>query len=166
MSERRSTTAAEFVKVLAQDPDYQARLKIQEASTVALAAACDADEIDLVNELREVNASVSSVWDFVAIGGAPEGAVAILVRHLNRPHHPRIWEGIVRSLSTKRARALALEPLRSLYRAESDLDRRWVIANAIGSMARFADVKDLEGMEQYRALFRQSRKPPHVPPAV
>jgi hypothetical protein len=166
MPPRKPMSAAEFVGELAQNTEYQARLKVRGAQIDILTAACAADELELVTELRAVVPKVESVWDFVAIGGAPEVAVDILVCHLNRPHHPRIWEGIVRALSSKRARDGALEPLRHLYRGETDSDRRWVIANAIGSMARLAEVRDLEGIEQYRALFRQSRKPPHVPPAV
>jgi hypothetical protein len=166
MPARKSISAAELVGELARNTEYLAQLKTQDARSDVLVAACAADEIELVAELRAVVPRLESVWDFVAVGGAPVVAVEILVRHLNRPHHPRIWEGIVRALSSKRARDGALEPLRQLYRTETDNDRRWLIANAIGSMARLAEVRDLEGIEQHRALFRQSRKPPHAPPAA
>jgi hypothetical protein len=165
MPGRRSNRAAEFAHELTQDSAYQARLKARGDLSSALEAACAADEVELVSALRAVAPSLMSVWDFVAIGGAPASTIDILVRHLYRPHHARIWEGIVRALSSKHARIGALEPLRQLYRAESDRDRRWLIANAIGSMAGFAEAQDLDDIEQYRGLFRQSRKPPHVPPA-
>jgi hypothetical protein len=92
--------------------------------------------------------------------------VPVLVAHLAQTHHPRIWEGIVRALSVKHAREVALAPLVAAYRSEADESRRWMLANAIVSMARYSELSDLPGIEQYRALFRQSRKPPHRYPAV
>jgi hypothetical protein len=166
MPPRRSLTAAEAIRELAADPEYQARLREQAAQREQLARACAADEADLVAELRAAGSLVASVWDLAGTGGATGAGIGILVAHLDRPHHPCIWEGIVRGLATKAARAEALEPLRRQYRTEAEPSRRWVLANAIGTMAKFSEVQDLDGIAEYRALFRQSRKPPHAPPAT
>jgi hypothetical protein len=72
----------------------------------------------------------------------------------------------VRALATKHARPGALAALVAAYRVEADPDRRWLLANAIASMARIAEAGDLPDIDQYRAPFRQSRKPPHRDPAV
>lgn len=96
----------------------------------------------------------------------PLDAILILVAHLSEPHHPRIWEGIVRALSIKRARDLAFESLKRFYVAETVESRRWLLANAIGAMAKFTEVKDLPGIKEYRVLFNKPRKPPHLPPAI
>jgi hypothetical protein len=88
----------------------------------------------------------ASVYDYVAGGGAAGAAVPILARHLGRPHHPRVWEGIVRALSTSAARVEALGPLRDAYRVEAAPERRWLLANALGAMASFDEVADLNGI--------------------
>ena len=121
---------------LANDPVYQAKRREQQAR---------AAEIE---------------------GGSPAAAVPVLLAALDRPHHPRTWEALVRSLGVKAARESALERFRDLYRAERDADRRWVIANSLGGMARFRDVEDLEGIAEYRALFRPTYKPAHLRPAL
>ncbi|MGI8548019.1 MAG: hypothetical protein ACR2M1_11915 [Gemmatimonadaceae bacterium] len=151
-------TAEEFVRSLAADPEYRARMAALEASTDELGRACAGDEAVLLEALRTVGAKVSSVYDFVNADGAPPIAIPILLAHLRLQRHPRIWEGIVRSLSVKHAHAAALPTLVELYSVEQDRDRRWVLANAIGSMAKFAEVAHLDGIDEYRPLFRQSRK--------
>jgi hypothetical protein len=166
MSRRQSMGAADFARELAKDADYQARVRERVARAEAQARECAEDEAGLVAELRAAGVVVESVYDLVSAGGAPGAAVPVLVAHLERPHHPRIWEGIVRALSTKEARTGALEALRAHFRSESEVGRRWLLANALGSMARLAEVRDLDGITEYRALFRQSRKPAHVPPAT
>jgi hypothetical protein len=151
-------TAEEFVRSLAADPEYEARMAAQAAATEELGRTCAADETRLLEELRAAGVRVTSVYDFVSAGGAPPEAIPVLVAHLREKHHPRIWEGIVRSLSVRHAREAALPTLVELYRAKVSRDRRWVLANAIGSMVKFAEVADLDGIDEYRPLFRQSRK--------
>ncbi len=165
MPKRRQKTAAEFVRELEADPEYTAQRHVEDAATEALARACADDEAELLAGLRAIGVAAASVYDFVNNGGAPVAAVPLLVAHLETPHHPRIWEGIVRSLSVRHARSDALPALRRAYLSEADPSRRWLIANAIGSMATLAEVCDLKDISTYRALFRQSRKPGHVPPA-
>ena len=69
----------------------QATLAEQRHRVEALAVACSIDEQRLVLELREHEVYVTSVWDFIAFGGAPPKAVPILVAHLSTDHHERIW---------------------------------------------------------------------------
>jgi hypothetical protein len=161
---RKSLSAGEFIRQLEADPGYVARREALDAATASARRAFAPAEAGLVAELRARGLPVASVDDFVQAGGAPPAAVPTLVAHLPRTADPHLWETIVRALSAPQAGA-ALAPLKTAYAAETDSHRRWLLANAIGSMARLADVRDLEGIEAYRALFRRSRKPPHVPPA-
>ena len=119
-----------------------------------LAAACAVDEQLLIRDLRARDIHVTSVWDFIASGGAPPRAVPVLVAHLSRDHHERIWEGIVRALAVKHARAEALSVLTELYRQEQNRHRRTTLAHAISAMARLDEVQDLPEIESYRSLFR------------
>ena len=165
MARAKSMTAEEFVRARAANPEHQARMAMRAAAIEGLAKACAADEAPLLGELRAAGVQVDSVYDFVNAGGAPPEAIPLLVAHLRKPHHPRIWEGIVRSLSVRHARDTALSILVELYGVETSPDRRFVLANAIGSMAKFAEVAQLDGIAQYRPLFRQSRKPTPRPSA-
>ena len=158
MARSKSMTAGELVRALATDPEYQAQMAAQAAATAELERRCGADEAGLVAELVAAGVPVRSVYDCVNAGGAPPAAIPALLVHLRRDHHPRIWEGIVRALSVRHARDLALSTLAELYAVEGSEDRRWLLANAIGSMAKFAEVAHLDGIAQYRPLCRQSRK--------
>ncbi len=163
---RKSITASELAYKLEQDPNYQARLAERQANTDALGQVYRADEAALVGQLGATGIAISSVWDFVSTTDAPLEAIPILVAHLSQSHHPRVWEGIVRALSIKRARDGAFESLKRCYVAETIESRRWLLANAIGAMAKFTEVKELPGIEQYRAVFNRPPKPPHRPPAI
>lgn len=137
----------------ADDSVHQAALAEQRHRVEELAAACAADEHVLLRELRDHEIHVTSVWDFIASGGAPPRAVPILVAHLTMNHHERIWEGIVRALAVKHARVAALGVLSELYRSEGSRSRRSALAHAIGAMARFDEVEDLPDIENYRSSF-------------
>jgi hypothetical protein len=147
----------EIDRQASHDPTYDARLAEQRERVAALAAACALDERELLLELRDAGVRVTSVWDFIAVGGATPAAVPILVAHLSRGHHERIWQGIVRALSVAHARGAALGVLSDLYRAETDRNRRWLLANAIGAMAELEEVRDLPDIEDYHSVFRTGR---------
>jgi len=137
----------------ASDAAYQAGLAEQRHRVEELAAACAVDEHALVRELLDHGIHVSSVWDFIASGGAPQPAVPILVVHLAMDHHERIWEGIVRALAVKHARAAALSVLTEQYRKYESRSRRKALAHAISAMARLDEVQDLPDIESYRSFF-------------
>ena len=163
---RKSITASELVHRLEQDPTYQAQAADRQANIDALSQVYRADEAALVGQLGATGIAVGSVWDFVSTTDAPLEAIPILVAHLSQSHHPRVWEGIVRALSIKRARNGAFESLKRFYVAETIESRRWLLANAIGTMAKFTEVKELPEIGQYRTVFNRPRKPPHRPPAI
>ena len=163
---RKPITASELVHRLEQDPDHHARLAEGQANIEALSEIYRADEAALVEQLPARGIAVESVWDFVSTTDAPPDAIPILVAHLSESHHPRVWEGIVRALSAKSARDGAFESLKRSYVTETVESRRWLLANAIGAMAKFTEVKALPNIKEYRALFNKPRKPPHHPPAI
>lgn len=138
----------------ADDTAREAAFAAQRHRVEELAAACAADEHGLLRELRDHEIHVTSVWDFIASGGAPPRAVPILVAHLSVTHHERVWEGIVRALAVKHARAAALGVLSELYRVETTRTRRAALAHAIGAMARIDEVGDLPDIENYHSSFR------------
>jgi hypothetical protein len=166
MPRAKSIRADKLLRQLASDPEHVVRQRERERRSAQSLRKCTADEAELVAQLRSAGFLVASVQEYVASGGAPVGAVPILVSHLDQPHDPRIWETIVRALSVRHAHDAALPRLSQLYSAEKDPDRRWILANAIGAMAKLREVRHLPGIDQYHALFRQSYKPAHVAPVT
>jgi hypothetical protein len=149
--------AGETDRQTSNDQSYSSKLAEQRERVEALAAACALDERELLLELRDAGVRVTSVWDFIALGGAPPAAVPILVAHLARDHHDRIWHGIVRSLTVQHARGSALTVLCELYRSESAHDRRSLLAHAIGAMAELDEVRDLPDIENFHSVFRTTK---------
>lgn len=92
-------TAAEVLKLLAKDKEYQARTLEHDKKFEALEKMYKADEKAMLNELKEAGFLVNSVWDFVNSDNYYFAATPVLVRHLDVPHHPRILSGILRALA-------------------------------------------------------------------
>lgn len=100
-----------------------------------------ADERELVQEINDLGLRVESVYDLVNnsshevlknkfTGPYPE-AYTILVKHLDKEHHPRIKEGIIRALTEKDAKKIAGPKILELFYQETDNNMRWVMANAL-----------------------------------
>lgn len=164
MRRPRCIRADQLLRQLESDPEHIAREREWKQYEEEAVREFDRDQAHLISELQRAGLRVESVEEYVARGGAPLDAIPVLVSHLDRPHISRVWETIVRALSVRHAHDLALPRLSELYTREKDPSRRWLLANAIGSMAKLREVRHLPDIERYRALFRQSYKPPHQPP--
>jgi hypothetical protein len=55
----------------------------------------------LIDEMRGIGIEVQSVWDLVNSLSPYPRAIPILIKHLKKPYHPKIKEGIVRALTVK-----------------------------------------------------------------
>jgi hypothetical protein len=142
------------MKQLNADPQWVGEQERREACQVAAAAKLKADEAPILSELAFTGIEVASVYDILKAPSRSPQAVAVLVRHLDTPHLRNVREGVIRALGVPAARALAFESLRAAYRGERDPTLRWVIANALAGMARFEEVRELPGIEEYVKLFR------------
>jgi hypothetical protein len=158
MPKRPTKTAAELVEDLRTDEGYQRKLAEQAERSAQILADVRADERSLIQGLASIGVMVGSVWDFVGSTTTPHDAVPVLLDHLNKPHIPKVREGIFRSLAYSHLRDLALRPLIALFphlTVESD---RWLAANVISTMASFREVAELPGIETYRGLFGADRR--------
>jgi hypothetical protein len=143
-------TAAELMKQLEADPEYVARRRARDEQIEKLASDYGADEAALVAELRELGIQVDSVWDLVnnrphrvlnrKFVGPYEAAYPILVKHLRIPHHERVREGIIRSLSEPTAYEAAARSLLEQLKIETEKSLRWVIENALKTMLPKAEL--------------------------
>lgn len=133
--------AADFMKKLEADPEYQEMQKRKDLELEKRKAHLATDERSLIKELAEAGYQVESVWDFVNNNSRYEflhsfecsysSAYSILVKHLDIEHHPRIREGIIRALTEKDANEVASEALLAGFYREQDSNLKWVFANAL-----------------------------------
>ena len=140
---------------LEKDPGYQQRTHEKEKEWAERRRILDEDQASLVKELQEAGVHVAvnipgdkrqgppnSVWDLVNTNESYAAAIPILVEHLEKGHHPRIHEGIIRALSTPEAWGIApAEPLIKLFREEADpeSEMKWLLGMAIAYTATLAD---------------------------
>lgn len=82
----------------------------------------------LADEVREVGIEIKSVWDFVNSDEKYPEAIPVLIKHLSRPYHRAIKEGIVRALAVKAAKGLANKAVIEEYQRlpREDLERPWI----------------------------------------
>jgi hypothetical protein len=153
MMKRNQTTAADLLSQLESDPRWKARNDARESERRHAEALIAEDERGLVAELCDKGAPVRSVYDYVNNNGAPLAAVPVLVSHLEKPHHPPVREGIIRSLSVSHARDAALKPLTDAYARSNEASERWLIANALASIATLDELSGLSGIREYSTLF-------------
>lgn len=103
------------------------------------------EEIPLVNELKKIGIEIESVWDlvnnktkFAKIDGNfkddYEVAFPVLVKHLDYEYHERIKEGIIRALTEKKARKIALPKLLEMFQSKNNQNLKWVLANALKTL--------------------------------
>lgn len=131
----------DFLSELANDSGYQRMIGEREQRRKKQRAILDEDQKKLVSELNAAGVQVNSVWDLVNTTGCYAGAIPILVEHLEREHHPRTQEGIVRALSTPESRGFAFEPLVQLFQeiTDGDSEIKWLVGAAIAESATAAD---------------------------
>ena len=159
MAKRRGKTAAELMRELEADPKWIAERDAREARHRNRADAVEADAASIHADLADAGVAIGSLDELAnAQHLFPPAAWAVLLRHLDVPHHPAVREWLIRTMSVSTARAACYERLRSAYAAERDGEFRWLFANALASMARFDEVSDLPGIEQYAGLFKDASR--------
>jgi HEAT repeat protein len=94
----------------------------------------DVDDARIAGALRAEGIHVSSIFDLV---NSPDPrAIPVLLRFLDQDLDPWVKEGLVRALSIKEARRLALLPMISEFKRPNLSDSlRWSIGNAIEVLA-------------------------------
>ena len=134
-------TAKELKQQLDANPEYQKMMREKEENMKIFKAELDKDQEGIVSEIRQKGINIDSVWDLVnnvkhpfldnKFTGKYNEVYSILVDHLDKPHHERIKEGIIRALTEKDARDLAKDKLLEHFYKETDKNLKWVLANAL-----------------------------------
>lgn len=99
------------------------------------------DEQAIVTQANGLGYDIESVWDFVNNASHPvlgnrftgpyERAYPMLVEQLQRPHHPRVREGVIRALTVKDGGEPVWAALYQAFTEETDNLQRWTLANAL-----------------------------------
>ncbi len=152
MSRRKAVTAEELMRSLRADPEWSSHDAAREAEHSAMRRELAADEAPLIADLKNAGVPAGSVYDFVNAGGAPPEAVPVLVEHLRRPYHPRIREGIIRSLTVRHAKELAYAPLVEAFESGREPNMRWVTANALSVRSSLGELRDSAGIDAHTDL--------------
>lgn len=95
----KPVTATELIKRLNTDPDYLKMRREKDALQKAKSASIRSEQTALLADLKSVGWVVKSVWDLVNTSARYEDAVAVLLKHLQRPYSDRVKEGIARALA-------------------------------------------------------------------
>jgi hypothetical protein len=150
----KSKTAAELLAELRQNPEFSARAKLRDEQNEKIQESSRNEQIQLLSELKELGILVGSVWDLVNSKGSYSAAIPILIRHLSEPHSGGVKEGIVRALTIENA---GPEVLRELIKEfvkqndDSENSLKWVLGNAIATVAKASDADTLVKLATDRA---------------
>ncbi|MBI1781170.1 MAG: hypothetical protein HYR66_07335 [Sphingobacteriales bacterium] len=114
----------------------------------------DLEEKQLVKEICSVGYKISSVWDLVNTREEYPEAIPVLIKHLQRPYHSRIKEGIVRALGVGQAKGRANSILLDEYDKAlklGDWSLGWAIGNAFFTLIQKEDVEKIIGIVTNKA---------------
>jgi hypothetical protein len=141
MPRSKPMTAQELMDKLEADPEWVAKRDARERAQAERAAILNADEAELVAEIRKAGFDIDSVYDLInntphphldrRFIGEYREAYPILIRHLNLPHHERIREGIIRALTVKDGGESVESALLNHFQNEKDIVLKWVLASAL-----------------------------------
>lgn len=100
---------------LADDPEYQRKLRIVRAERQVINDELRKAEQPIVRDLRTIGHDISSVWDLVNTSQPYPDALPVLLEHLTKGGYPdRVMEGLGSALAVRPA-AFAWMRLRELY---------------------------------------------------
>jgi hypothetical protein len=135
MAKQPRRTAAEFMAELHANPEWVAQNAAREAKRAEAEAQFRIEEEPIIAALAVAGFEVGSVWDLVNTTERYPSAIPVLLKHLIKPYHVRIREGVIRALTTPDARGVAADAILAELHAEADSEVRWALANALTVVA-------------------------------
>ena len=139
-------TAAELLAELRRVPEFVAREQLRKVQRNQAEEVLREEEKGLLAELSEVGIHAASVWDLVNSGEEYPHAIPVLVCHLSLPYSTRVKEGIIRALTVDYAGHEAVRRLIAEFQKQNDdseVSLKWVLGNAIATVARPGDADAL-----------------------
>jgi hypothetical protein len=170
-TKKEKITAEELSRQHQANPEYQKMMQERE-ERMRIKAELDKDEEELIKEISKKGIDIESVWDLVnnvkhpfldnKFTGKYNEVYPILVEHLDKSHHPRTREGIIRALTEKDARDIAKDKLLEHFYKETDKNLKWVLSNALTTMLTQTEKKKNPEIrqikrERYRGYYPQHK---------
>ncbi|MEN3382544.1 MAG: hypothetical protein V7608_2588 [Hyphomicrobiales bacterium] len=152
MIRKKEITAEELMAQLRQDPEFCAREKLEDEEIERYNQETRIEQKQLLTELREVGVVVDDVWDLVNTRAEYPAAIPVLVRHLPKSYTLGVREGIARALTVEYAGPEVLRKLvdEFLKHTDSESELKWVLGNAIATVATPSDEEALIGLAMDR----------------
>lgn len=134
-----------FGDLVRKSPKTPAEMEEKERLRILRMNALLRQSRPLTNEVLEAGIRVASVWDFVNTDEKYPEAIPVLIKHLNKPYHRAIKEGIVRALAVKEAKGIANKAiLEEYHKAPSDnFHYRWTFGNTMRVIVTEDDLEEL-----------------------
>lgn len=144
MPKRKPITAGELNDRQNADPVWVAAQRERDRHWAELKAFYLANQAPLVKDLNDAGIAVKSVWDLVNTSAKYPAAIPILLDHLNQNYHPRIREGIARSLAVREANG-GWAILLKAFHDETDMrsELKWALSLALSGAATDREMDDL-----------------------
>jgi len=144
-------SATDLVAELQNDPEYQLKMRTDEAERKAKVQELRRAEQPIVADLRKAAVQVDSVWDLVNTSEPYPAALPVLMNHMERGGYPdRVMESLGRALAVKPAVAF-WERIKALYlapRSPGEEDGAAVALAACATEAQFDDLVDFLSLPQ------------------
>jgi len=150
MSKRKPISAGDLLARLANDPEYQERVRQRDEKIRIEGERLARAEAPLVEEMRATGADINSVWDLINTKKKYPELVPILFTHLDKNYPDRIREGIARALSVGGARTGWDKLVRAYHKDPSPTDSvdgvsqvKWALHLAIATAADVSVLDEL-----------------------
>lgn len=132
----------EFVRKRFKSP---AEMDEMERRRVLLMNALLQQSKPLHDDVLAVGIRIKSVSDFVNTADKYPEAIPVLTKHLKKPYHPNIKEGIVRALAVKEAKGIANKAIMDEYHKAPKKREgfKWVFGNTMSVIVTRDDLDEL-----------------------
>jgi len=147
-------TAADLMAELRRDPQFCERERLCNQQNERIEQLSRDEQVQLLSELRDRGVIVESVWNLVNTNKKYSAAIPVLVRHLSASYSVGVKEGIIRALTVEYAGSEALLKLIDEFlkqNDDSDISLKWVLGNAIATVATSSDEDTLINLATNRA---------------
>jgi len=127
-------SAAELMKALRNNPDYQARIASKNRDRMRATADAQLSSALVLDDLRKIGIDVASLDELRTGGRIYAAAIPLLVSWLGKVDDDRVKEALVRTLSVPWASEEAEGPLIDLYLSldtNKSHSLKWAIGNAL-----------------------------------
>jgi hypothetical protein len=142
----KSKTAAQFLEELRRNPEFAAGEKLRERQNREREQALQKEQMPLLSDLKNLGIEIETVWDLVNTSENYSVAIPVLVQHLSGPYSAGVREGIIRALTVDYAGSNVLRALVDEFKKQNDdseTSLKWVLGNAIATVAKPSDANTL-----------------------